>query len=98
MCILHKCDNPPCVNPDHVHPGTKGDNYRDMVTRGRAKLLTGGKFGVENARAIFTDEDVLDIRSLHALGARPVDLAKEFKTSKGYIWEIVTKVRWRHLP
>lgn len=31
----HKCDNPPCFNPDHIEPGTPRDNYRDGIERGR---------------------------------------------------------------
>ncbi len=34
--ILHKCDNPPCVNPDHLYAGTQSDNVHDMLARGRA--------------------------------------------------------------
>lgn len=36
ICVLHRCDNPPCVRPDHLFLGSDADNIADMTAKGRA--------------------------------------------------------------
>lgn len=57
--VLHKCDVPLCVNPDHLFLGTHQDNMDDKVRKGRTKRL----WGVTNGTALLSDEIVREIRA-----------------------------------
>lgn len=46
ICVLHKCDNRPCVNPDHLFLGTNLDNVRDKQAKGRARPGRGRAFTI----------------------------------------------------
>ena len=59
MFVLHECDNPPCLNPDHLFLGTNLDNVRDMDMKGRRVSAVG----LGNARTKFPDEVIESIRA-----------------------------------
>ena len=62
LWVLHDCDTPPCVNPDHLFLGTHQDNVDDKVQKGRSHRPTGEK----NPSAKLTRKQVEEIRvSLH---------------------------------
>jgi hypothetical protein len=54
MCVCHTCDNPLCVNPDHLFVGTKADNLHDEINKGRFKP----SFGENNGNSKLTKEQV----------------------------------------
>jgi|SRR6185312_5396261 len=62
ILALHRCDNPPCCNPEHLYPGTDARNALDKVERGRSKLWLKG---TDNPAAKFDDDEVRWIRLTH---------------------------------
>lgn len=59
----HKCDNPPCVNPDHLFVGSHQDNMDDAVSKGRMSR-TMGRRGIKNVNAKLNEQQVNEIREL----------------------------------
>lgn len=45
QCVLHHCDTPRCVRPDHLFLGTDGDNTRDRIKKGRGHIRLITAFG-----------------------------------------------------
>lgn len=39
--VIHSCDNPPCINPEHLRPGTHQENTHDMLAKGRGRWQKG---------------------------------------------------------
>ncbi len=94
--VLHRCDNPTCVNPTHLFLGTAGDNIRDCVSKGRH--VPSGLQGQNHPCAKITDDDVMEIRRRHKDGETPTTLASAFGYSIGGINKIIHRNVWRHLP
>jgi hypothetical protein len=91
ICVLHKCDNPPCCNPRHLFPGTRADNIRDMESKGRAKHPKGESFSVSK----LTEDQVRYIRSSKDSMQK---LAQRFGVQKHTIWEVKHYLTWKHIP
>lgn len=64
MCVLHRCDNPPCVRPDHLFLGTQKDNMQDAALKGRLRLPDTS--GPNSRTAKLTAEQVVEVRTRYA--------------------------------
>lgn len=61
LYVLHKCDNPPCINLDHLYLGTAADNARDASERGRLKPLRGPrKTHCDLGHALSGDNEIIE--------------------------------------
>lgn len=90
--ICHRCDNPACVNPDHLFVGSHKDNMADMSRKDRGARLRGQR----NGMAKLTPEAVAEIRAKHtAGGVSQRQLAKVYSVSQGTIWQIVNGHYWK---
>lgn len=91
----HHCDNPICVNPDHLFSGTQRDNTHDMMKKGRWNA--GPPVGERNPSAKLSEQEVLDIRRLHELGVSQHELARIYPVHRFVISEIVHRNIWKHI-
>lgn len=89
--VLHRCDNPKCVNPEHLFLGTCADNLQDMKQKGRHL------YGSRNSRAKLTEDDVKQIKRCLDSGMTQTRIAKAFGVSQIEISRINTGRRWAHV-
>ena len=96
LYVCHHCDNPGCVNPDHLFVGTQADNIRDASDKGRLVGRQGDVSGENNNNSKLTPNDVLRIRMLLDGGWKQRDLGKLFGVCKSTIGNIATAKSWKH--
>lgn len=95
MCVLHRCDNPPCCNPEHLFLGTIADNNADMHRKGRHPH-GGPKPGEENFRAKLTNDQVRTIRARYAAGGISIrQLTREYPISLTTMRHLIHGKTWK---
>lgn len=92
LFVCHTCDNPACVNPDHLWLGTNQDNQIDCASKNRNyKLPWLG--GSRHPRAVITEETAKAIKNFDGSNK---DAAEKFKVSKSVVSQIRTGQTWKH--
>ena len=88
LVVMHLCDNPSCINIDHLRLATQLDNIRDRNNKGRQAK------GINNSQSKITEADVIAIRSSHLTQK---ELAIKYGISRGNISQIKSRKLWKHL-
>jgi hypothetical protein len=92
LCVLHHCDNPVCVNPEHLFLGTVADNNWDRYTKGRGSLV--GQKAATAACCKFDELQLKEIRDRYAAGETQRSLASEFGCTQAAISLLVNYKRY----
>lgn len=82
--VCHSCDNPRCVNPDHLWVGSAQDNKMDQINKGRGSRK-------------LTESDVIEIRNLSDKGLGSQRLAYLYRVTCGLISNIIKRRIWKHI-
>lgn len=92
MIVCHRCDNPPCCNPDHLFLGTHSDNTADKVSKNRqakGSALPQKKYGLAH---------VEKVKRLQGLGMTHADIAIEMGISEGQVSYLSRGITGRGTP
>jgi len=93
MAVCHRCDNPPCVRPDHLFLGTQTDNMADATSKARMGRHHGHVRGEQHHNARLTEADVRAIRQRSDQSHRA--LSREFGVSRPTIERVIARETWR---
>lgn len=92
LCVCHHCDNPRCINPDHLFIGTRADNSADCKAKGRMPR------GERQKNAKLTVSQVISMRIARERGITIARLAKQYGVGDSTVRRIVHRRKWTHIP
>lgn len=89
--VLHRCDCPPCVNPEHLFLGTHLDNMKDKCRKNRSPSFAGDR----NPAAKLSNEQVIEVRRRLAAGEKGRHIAKSLNVSESTVSGIKVGENWK---
>jgi hypothetical protein len=92
--VLHRCDNPRCVRPDHLFLGTDKTNSDDMMSKGRRR----GPYGHWHPHSKLTEAKVIEMRQRYQAGESFGALAKVYGVTSSVVKKTVLGINWKHVP
>lgn len=99
-CVCHTCDNPKCINPKHLWIGTREDNNKDTVKKGRHNYginLIPAMKGEKSPNSKLKNEDIFDIRQMLEKNIKRKEIEKKYKISRGHLSMIANRQIWNHI-
>lgn len=89
--VCHKCDNPACVNPEHLFLASPKDNNNDMIKKKRIQ------HGSNHWKSKLTEKEVVRIRKMIKINIKQTIIAEKFNISPNHVSCIKTKKLWSYL-
>ncbi len=93
LLVLHSCDNPRCVNPQHLREGTSKENSQDMFDRNRENVVKG----TSHYNASLNESIVRYIKTQKRGGVANIEIARELNISHKTIWAIDHEKSWKYV-
>jgi hypothetical protein len=96
LLVCHHCDNPSCINPEHLFVGTYKDNSQDMVSKNRQHRWNGQRRGIKNPFARLNPNKVEKIRELLSQKLSHRKIGKLFGIGHRTVTDIALKRTWSY--
>ena len=93
MMVCHSCDNPSCINPQHLFVGTAKDNTQDMIKKQRRPILSGEN----HPNAKITDHQAHEIKQLRKQNVPLTSIANQYGISFQTVSSIAKGTTWKHI-